>query len=225
MKELHLVCNSHIDTAWLWTTPEGVAAALATFRSAADMAERYDYIFCHNESFLYEKIERIDPQLFSRIKKLVKKGRWHIMGGWYIQPDCLMCGGETYVRHIRYGKRYFKEKFGVTPRIALNLDSFGHSAGLVQILVKSGYDGYLVCRPHFDMFPSKNDYFIWRGLDGSSIKTVRDKFHYASAYGKAGEKILKTVDFCDKTGKENGICALGRGQSRRRAVRKGFVGY
>ena len=81
-------------------------------------------------------------------------GSWHIMGGWYLQPDCNMPSGESFVRQILLGQRYFREKFGVEPTTAVNLDPFGHTRGLVQILAKSGYDSYLFCRPGPDGLPA-----------------------------------------------------------------------
>ena len=125
MRKLHLICTSHIDPIWQWTLDEGIASAIATFKSAVDLLEEYDYIFCHNESMLYEAIEECAPDLFERIKDLVKKGRWIVSGGWYLQPDCNMPSGETFIRLIGEGKRYFKEKFGIEPTVAYNFDSFG----------------------------------------------------------------------------------------------------
>ena len=69
------------------------------------------------------------------------------MGGWYLQPDCNMPSGESFVRQILLGKAYFKKHFGVEPKTAINFDPFGHTRGLVQILAKSGYDSYLFGRP------------------------------------------------------------------------------
>jgi len=98
MKEVHLICNAHLDPIWQWEWEEGAAAALSTFRSAADLAEEFDYIFCHNEVTLYKYIEEYAPELFARIKELIRVGKWHIMGGWYLQPDCNMPQGESFVR-------------------------------------------------------------------------------------------------------------------------------
>ena len=96
MKRLHLVCNAHIDPLWLWELEEGISAALSTFRVAADFCEFYDgYVFNHNEAMLYEWVEEYEPELFERIQRLVKEGKWHIMGGWYLQPDCNMPSGAT----------------------------------------------------------------------------------------------------------------------------------
>ena len=193
MKKLHLICNAHLDPIWQWTWDEGLSAVIATFKSAADLAEEFDYIFCHGEALLYETIEKNAPDLFARIQKLVKEGKWHISGGWYLQPDCLMPCGETFLRHIAVGKGYFLEKFGVEPTVATNYDSFGHSVGLVQILAKCGFNGYLICRPKKDVqieYPSK--FFRWTAPDGSSI-VVSNSASYSSGLGRAVEKILHEV--------------------------------
>ena len=189
MKKLHLICNAHIDPIWQWTWDEGISSAIATFRSAADLADEFDYIFCHNEALLYEAIEQNAPDLFARIQQLVKDGKWHIMGGWYLQPDCLMPAGETFVRQIAVGREYFKEKFNTIPEIVVNMDSFGHSIGLVQILAKMGYKGYLTCRPRAgDQFKYPSRFFTWRAPDGSSLIATQSA-SYNSLLGHAAEKI------------------------------------
>ena len=193
MKKLHLICNAHLDPIWQWTWDEGISAVIATFKSAADLAEEFDYVFCHGESLLYETIEKHAPDLFVRIQKLVKAGKWHISGGWYIQPDCLMPSGETFIRHIAEGKNYFLEKFGVEATVATNYDSFGHSVGLVQIMSKCGFNGYLICRPRKDVqidYPSR--FFKWISPDGSSI-IVSNSSTYNSVLGEAVEKIKQEV--------------------------------
>ena len=113
-KELHLICNAHIDPVWQWEWEEGAAAAMSTFRCAARFCREFDgYIFCHNESLIYRWVEEYEPALFAEIQELVKLGKWHIMGGWYLQPDCNMPDGESFARHALISQRYFKEKFGI----------------------------------------------------------------------------------------------------------------
>lgn len=189
MKKLHLICNAHIDPVWQWTWDEGISAALATFKSACDLADEFDYIFCHNESILYEETEKNCPELFERIKKLVKAGKWKIMGGWYLQPDCLMPSGESFVRQINVGHKYFQEKFGIIPEIATNFDSFGHSIGLVQIMAKHGYKGYVVTRPHlWEREYPKGKFFKWTSPSGDSLIISKSR-SYGSLLGVAAEKI------------------------------------
>ena len=138
MKEVFLICNAHIDPIWQWDWQEGASAAVATFASAEKLLEKHDFIFCHNEVTVYKYVETYAPELFEKIQKHVKEGKWKIIGGWYLQPDCNMPSGESMVRQILFGKKYFLEKFGVFPEIAFNVDAFGHSRGLVQIIKKCG---------------------------------------------------------------------------------------
>ena len=193
MKEVHLICNAHIDPIWQWDWQEGVSAVLSTFQSAVNLAEEFDYVFCHNEVTVYKYVEEYAPALFERIKELVTQGKWHIMGGWYLQPDCNMPSGESFVRQIMEGKRYFKEKFGVEPTTAINFDPFGHTVGLVQIIKKCGQDSYMFMRPYRWDTALPSEQFIWRGLDGSEIKANRTGA-YNSALGKSAEQIKEKAD-------------------------------
>ncbi|MBR3750659.1 MAG: hypothetical protein IKK58_02710 [Clostridia bacterium] len=196
MKKVFLICNAHLDPVWQWQWQEGVACALSTFRTAADLCEEFDdFIFCHNEVILYKWVEQYEPELFERIKALVKKGKWRIMGGWYLQPDCNVISGESFVRQMEVGGRYFKEKFDVRPKVAMNFDPFGHPKGLVQLLRLAGFDGYLICRPlPWDMDTQGREDFTWNGFDGTSIKVHRSNSMYASGTGHAMDKIKTYID-------------------------------
>lgn len=202
---IYLVCNAHLDPVWLWEWEEGAAEAISTFRVAADLCEQHDtFVFNHNEVILYEWVEEYEPALFERIQKLVAAGRWHIMGGWYLQPDCNMPSGESFVRQILSGRRYFSEKFGVRPTTAINFDPFGHTRGLVQIMAKSGYDCYFFCRPMPAYLDLPNHDFIWVGYDGSEIIGSRSIDWYNSPLGKAREKVeIRLPDL-----PESGFCYL-----------------
>jgi len=189
-KRVHLAANAHLDPVWLWEWPEGAGEALSTFRTAAEFCERErGFVFCHNEAILYQWVEEYEPALFRRIRTLVKAGRWNILGGWFLQPDCNMPSGESLVRQALLGKRYFREKFGRDIRTAANLDPFGHTRGLVQILAKCGYDAYLFCRPDRNFLGLPADDFVWVGYDGSEILATRAEAHYNSRGGRARAKV------------------------------------
>ncbi len=190
MKKIHLICNAHIDPIWQWDWQEGASAVLSTFQSAVNLAEKHNYIFCHNEVTVYKFVEEYAPELFSKIQSLVKQGKWHIMGGWYLQPDCNMPSGESFVRQIQEAKRYFSDKFGVHPTTAINFDPFGHTVGLVQIMKKCGQDSYIFTRPYGSQLDLEDDLFYWQGLDGSKIKALR-AHGYNSPLGNSREIIEK----------------------------------
>ena len=208
--KVFLMCNAHIDPLWQWNWEEGAAEALSTFRCAAEFCEKFDgFVFNHNEALIYEYVEKYDSELFLKIKELIKKGKWNVIGGWYLQPDCNMPCGESIISQIEIGKEYFKNKFGVTPEIAMNIDSFGHSRGLVQILNKCGYNGYLFMRPMDGEINLPGSDFLWKGYDGSEIVGMRYPTWYNTNLGQSVERINEIIK---KSGnKENVMVLWGMG--------------
>ncbi len=211
MKTLHLVCNAHLDPVWMWDWHEGAAEALATYYSAVELAGEYDYIFCHNEVLIYQYVERFAPKLFADIQELARQGKWHIMGGWYLQPDCNLPSGEAFIRQATLGREYFGEKFNSRPTVAVNFDSFGHTRGLPQILRKCGYDGYICCRPMPDMMELPDVPFLWKGYDGSTVKVLRteDEALYCTKLGEAKADILRKSKVFEN--EETGLVLWGVG--------------
>ena len=206
MKNVFLVCNAHLDLVWQWEWEEGLAEALSTFRIAADFCEQFDvFIFNHNESILYQWVEEYEPELFCRIQRLVQEGKWHIMGGWYLQPDCNMPSGESIVRQISTGRTFFREKFGKAPTTAISFDAFGHSRGLVQILKRAGYDSYIVGRPSPHLFNPPARDFHWVGYDGSQVMTHISYELYNTFLGRAVEKIQQ---FCSENEDKEDVLVL-----------------
>lgn len=184
--------------------------ALSTYRAAARFCEEFDeFVFNHNESLLYEWVEQYEPELFETIQKLVKNRKWHIMGGWYLQPDCNMPSGESLIRQILRGKIYFRKKFGVEPNTAINLDPFGHTRGLVQILKKSGYRFYIICRPSSEELSLPADDFVWVGYDGSEVLVHRASEHYNSQTGEAKKRIEEWIK--RNPGRKTGLLLWGIG--------------
>ncbi len=190
MKNIHLICNAHLDPVWLWRWQEGCAEAISTFRTAVEIIEENPgFVFCHNEALLYDWIKQHDPVLYGQIKRHVKDGSFHIMGGWYLQPDCNMPSGESIIRNILAGRLFFDKEFGVRPTTAVNFDSFGHSRGLVQIMNQAGFSSYVVCRPGKGHYDFEGQDFIWQGFNGSSLIVHRSDENYNSVYGNAAEEL------------------------------------
>ncbi|MHB1152939.1 MAG: glycoside hydrolase family 38 N-terminal domain-containing protein [Eubacteriales bacterium] len=220
MRKLYLICNAHIDPVWQWEWDEGLGVALSTFKIAADLCEEFDaFIFNHNEAILYEWIEEYDIELFSRIKKLIENKKWHIMGGWYLQPDCNMPSGESIIRQITAGHKFFDDNFNTFPKTAVNFDTFGHSKGIVQILKKAGYETYMFMRPDkgSGMLEQLPQFFIWEGFGGNSIPAYRLETQYSTPLGKARahiENYIKSRPHSELSLKTWGIGNHGGGPSK-----------
>ncbi len=201
---IHLICNAHLDPVWQWRWEEGCAEALATFRvAAALLREDPTFRFNHNEALLYRWVEEHDPGLFEEIRALVREGRWSVLGGWDLQPDVNLPGLESLYRHMEEGRRYFQDRFGVRPRVACNFDSFGHPAGLPQLLRQGGYSLYVFMRPLPEELELPDHLFRWRGLEGSEIPALRVPIgFYHSDRDDLDEKIARTVELALEKGRD-----------------------
>lgn len=172
--KVHLICQAHIDPIWIWDWEEGFTEALATFEVAADLLDAYpEFVFNHNESVLYAWTKELKPELFARIKRHVKDGRWVISGGWFLQPDCNLPSGESFARQILLGCKFFRDELGAVPKVAYNLDSFGHHGNMPQFLKLAGYETYVHFRPMPWEKPLEDHIYRWRGVDGTEIAALR----------------------------------------------------
>ena len=176
-KKFHLIANAHLDPVWQWRVPEGLSLVKSTFRSALDrMNEFPDYTFTSACASYYKWIKLNEPEMFEEIKQRVKEGRWAIVGGMWVQPDCNIPSGEAFCRHMLYSQKFFKENFGFIVKTGYNVDSFGHNGMLPQLLKKSGIDNYIYQRP--DNRTEKpnlpfDDLHYWQSPDGSVINAFR----------------------------------------------------
>ncbi|GAA2757304.1 alpha-mannosidase [Actinopolymorpha rutila] len=178
---LHMIGNAHIDPVWLWQWPEGFQEARSTFWSAIHrMAEYPDFVFTCDQVALLAFVEEADPALFEEIRKRVADGRWVNVGGWWVEPDCNVPTGESFVRQGLLGQRYLREKFGVSATVGLNADPFGHNATLPQILRKQGLEAYCFLRPGPHEAELPGNPFWWEAADGSRVLAYRIPHEYCS---------------------------------------------
>ncbi|MEX0941821.1 MAG: alpha-mannosidase [Pseudomonadales bacterium] len=163
--------HAHLDVAWLWPLRETVRKCARTFSTALRMMEEYpDYHFGASQPHLYQMTKDNFPALYEDIKAAVLSGRWEVQGGMWVESDCNIPSGESLVRQILYGKRFFLKEFGIDVRHLWLPDVFGYSAALPQILKKSGIDYFTTHKLNwnqFNEFPHHTMY--WQGIDGSRV--------------------------------------------------------
>jgi alpha-mannosidase len=169
----HLTGNSHIDAAWLWPWTETVDVVKRTFGTALQLMYEYpDYTYTQSAAAYNEWIADKYPDMNSEIARRIKEGRWEIVGGMWVEPDLNMPDGESLVRQILVGKRWFKQQYGVETRIGWNPDSFGYTWQLPQIYKKSGIDYFVTQKMAWcdtNQLPFK--FFWWESPDGSKVLT------------------------------------------------------
>ncbi|WDR02052.1 glycoside hydrolase family 38 C-terminal domain-containing protein [Devosia algicola] len=171
---LHLIGNAHLDPVWLWRWQEGCAEAIGTCWAAIDrLDEGEGFIFTKGEAHIYDWIERLEPTLFARIRHYIAQGRWVVVNGWWIQPDCNVPSGESVIRQALYGKRYFAQKFGVEVPTGYNVDSFGHPGTFPMLLQHTGSTSYTFMRPGPHEMDLPAELFTWASPDGSVVTAFR----------------------------------------------------
>jgi alpha-mannosidase len=194
LRLLHMIGNAHIDPMWLWQWQEGYQEVRATFQSAIDRMEEYpDFVFTCDSVCYLQWIEESDPELFEQIRARVADGRLQVIGGWWIEPDCNIPSGESYVRQALYGQRYLRDRFGVTATTGSNVDPFGHNAAIPQLLRKSGMDSYVFLRPGPHELELPGQYFWWESPDGSRVLAYRIPHEYCSPRGDVGYHVDKSL--------------------------------
>jgi len=195
-KTIHLILNAHLDPVWLWPWTVGVDEALNTCYTMCNLLDRHpEIIFTRGESWVYEQVRRHDPALFRRIVRHIRGGRWSPVGGWFIQPDCNFPGEENMHKQIELGRAWFEKHIGVFPKIGYNVDSFGHTAALPDVMNAHGQNSYVMMRPmaHERTLPSR--VFRWRGYPGGAeITTFRIPWGYATIFPLVIEWIKASLE-------------------------------
>lgn len=169
----HLSGNSHIDAAWLWPWTETVDVVHRTFGTALQLMNEYpDYTYTQSAAQYNKWMADKYPELNDEIEKRIKEGRWEVVGGMWVEPDLNLPSGESQVRQLLVGKRWYEKNYGVNVRIGWNPDSFGYNWQLPQIYKKSGVDYFVTQKMSWNdtnQLPLK--LFWWESPDGSKVLT------------------------------------------------------
>ena len=167
------VGHTHIDVAWLWRLRQTRDKTSRSFATVLKLMEEYpDYRFMSSQAQLYEFIRQEHPAIFARIRESVRQGRWEPEGGMWVEADTNLSSGESLVRQILVGKRFFRNAFGADCKILWLPDVFGYSAALPQIMKQCGINYFMTTKiswNEYDKLPY--DTFLWRGIDGSEVLT------------------------------------------------------
>ena len=168
---ISLTGHAHLDLAWLWPVSETLRKGRRTFASVLSLMDRYeDFVFNQSSAQLYDWIESEAPDLFEGVRRRVEGGRWEPVGGMWVEPDCQIPSGESIVRQLLHGQRYFEPRFGRRSKVAWLPDTFGFSPALPQILKGAGIEGFFTYKLNWseaNRFP--HDLYEWEGLDGTTV--------------------------------------------------------
>ena len=171
---LHIIPNAHIDPVWLWTRQEGAQEAVSTCRTMVElMRHNPDLTFIRGESWVYEMVESLAPDLLPEIRTLIQSGRWDPVGGSYVQSDTNLPDTATFLHQFLEGKHYFRERFQREIDTYWSADSFGQSRGLVELFTAAGIRNYAFGRPESWLYTLRQPLFFWKGEGGSRLLCYR----------------------------------------------------
>jgi len=170
---VYSIGHAHLDAAWLWPIRETRRKAGRTFSTALQYLEEFpEYKFGASQPQLYQFVKEDYPELFQKIKKAVNDKKWECQGAMWVEPDMNLTSGESLVRQCFYGKKFFKDEFGLEVDNLWLPDVFGYSAALPQILKKCGVNYFMTQKISWNetnIFPHHT--FYWQGIDGTKILT------------------------------------------------------
>ncbi len=210
-----LTGHAHIDLAWLWPLEETRRKARRTFLTVAGLMDRYpEFYFNQSSAQTYAWIEKDDPVLFGKIKAYVNSGRWELTGGMWVEPDGNLPSGESWVRQLLVGQRFFESRFGHRPRVAWLPDSFGFTGNLPQLLLSAGIRYFFTHKLTWNErneFPY--DWYWWEGLDGSRVlaHSFRNPDHGYNAHLEALDIGETWRNFKGKANNDATLLAFGYG--------------
>lgn len=168
---VNCVGHTHIDVAWLWDEEQTKQKTVRSFATVLKLMEEYpEYKFMMSQPQLFAFLKERNPELYGKIKEKVKEGRWELDGAMWLEADCNLTSGESLVRQIYYGKKFFKDEFGADCSCVWEPDVFGYSAALPQIMKKSGINRFVTAKIGWnDTDRMPYDAFVWHGIDGSKV--------------------------------------------------------
>ena len=179
------VGHTHIDVAWLWTVAQTREKVARSFSTVLKLMEEYpEYIFMSSQPQLYKMLKEDHPKIYEKVKEKIEEGVWEPEGAMWLESDCNVTSGESLVRQIMHGKRFFKDEFNVDSKILWLPDVFGYSAALPQILKKSDVDYFMTTKIAWNQFNKiPHDTFMWKGIDGTEVLT-----HFITTTGPGQER-------------------------------------
>ncbi len=169
------VGHAHIDVAWLWQLGHTRRKVGRTFSNVLRLMDVYpDYHFTQSQPQLYQYTQQTYPEIFEGIKQRVEEGRWELIGGTWVEPDCNATGAESLARQFLLGRTYFRKHFGdgvETPVLWLP-DTFGYSWALPQLIKQAGMEYFITHKMSWNQYNQMPHQLLWwQGIDGTRVLT------------------------------------------------------
>jgi alpha-mannosidase len=180
---LNMVGHSHLDLVYQWDYNEFQRKIGRTHSTTLNVMREFpQYLFCQSQLKLYEDLQRLYPEVYDGIKQKVQENRWEVIGGMYVEPDCNLISGESFVRQLFHGNKITREEFGEKSTVCWLPDVFGIAWFIPQILKRTGFKYLITNKPVIwnDTNEFPHNTFWWEGPDGSRIMAHLPSTHFGA---------------------------------------------
>jgi len=213
---LNMIGHSHLDLVYQWDYDEFLRKIGRTHSTVLNMMKEFpDYIFSQSQLKLYEDLKSLYPEIYDRMKNRITEGRWEVIGGMYVEPDCNLISGESLIRQLQVGLGITKDEYGRSSSVCWLPDVFGNAWFIPQILKKAGFKYFITNKPVIwnDTNEFPHNTFWWEGPDGSRILTHLPSTHFGSNVNP-DVMLMNWNEYKQKTVCEEAIYNYGYGDGR-----------
>ncbi|CAG9536717.1 unnamed protein product [Cercopithifilaria johnstoni] len=194
---VHLICHTHNDPGWIKTidqyyygsqkvkTATGVQYILNTVMDELEKDESKRFAWCET-SFLWRWL--VDYKQMKRLQKLVQKGQIEFIGGGWVQNDEAVAYYVDIIDQMTLGLRTLNRYFGDcgVPNVAWQIDPFGHSREMANLLALMDFESLFFSRLHFlekeIRVQNSSLEFVWNSSDDLKTNILVGAFYWDS-YG------------------------------------------
>uniref|UniRef100_A0A0N5ANJ3 Alpha-mannosidase n=1 Tax=Syphacia muris TaxID=451379 RepID=A0A0N5ANJ3_9BILA len=196
---VHIICHTHDDLGWIKTVdqyywgsydflvPVGVQYILDTVIS--ELKRRPERKFSWAETgFLWRWLHTHDKDDREELDSLIKNGQLEIIGGGWVQNDEAASHYIDIIDQMSFGLRKLNETFGrcAIPKIAWQIDPFGHSREMANLFALMDFDALFFSRYHYlekdKRLDEKKLEMMWTASDDLNTSIFTGTF-YGDSYG------------------------------------------
>ncbi|XP_037083658.1 lysosomal alpha-mannosidase-like [Pollicipes pollicipes] len=163
MLNVHLVPHTHDDVGWLKTVDQYFYGAKNDIQRAGvqyildsvidelvkDSSRRFIYV---ETAFFWRWYLQQDEQTIATVENLVNEGRLEFIGGGWSMNDEACVHYNAVIDQMSLGMRTLSDHFGTCgiPRVAWQIDPFGHTKEQANLFAQMGFDGLFFARIDYD---------------------------------------------------------------------------
>jgi len=183
----HIISNTHWDREWYQSHEKYLVRLVGLCDRLTELLERnkeYRFVLDGQYALIGDYLA-VRPEMKDRVAELVKEKRL-LPGPWYTQPLENIAGGEALIRNLQYGIA-LSDDLGGAMRFSYEVDEFGHTSQLPQILKGFDIDGVIAWR---GVPADSKNIFTWAAPDGTAV----DMFRTNEGYGEATDLPVEEED-------------------------------